>query len=159
VSGDEARVSVLVAIPRAEAFRVFTEEIDQWWRQGPAYRPSGQTRGVLILEPGVGGRLYETFDGEAGTRVIETGRVTAWDPPGRLVFEWRSPTFAPAERTEVEVQFAASPSGTMVTVIHRGWAAIRPDHPVRHGHDVPSFIRQIGMWWASLLTSLRLHAR
>ena len=157
--GNEARVLVLVSVPPDLAFEVFTEEIDQWWRRGPAYRASGQTRGVLCLEPGVGGRLYESFEGPAGARVIETGRVTAWEPPARLALEWRSVTFAPSERTEVEVLFAASPSGTMVTVIHRGWSALPPDHPVRHGQDPVAFIRTIGLWWGALLTSLREHAR
>jgi hypothetical protein len=45
-----------------------------------------------------------------------------------------------------------------VTVTHRGWASLRPDHPVRHGHEVPAFIRMMGLWWGDLLTSLREHA-
>ena len=61
------------------------------------------------------------------------------------------------EKTEVEVLFAQSPSGTLVTVTHRGWAAIRPDHPARHGHDVEAFIRMMGLWWGDLVTSLREH--
>ena len=78
-------------------------------------------------------------------------------PPSRLAFEWRGVAFAPGERTEVEVLFSPSPSGTTVTVTHRGWASLRPDHPVRHGNDVPAFIRMTGLWWGDLLTSLREH--
>ena len=153
--GDVATVSVLVAVPPDEAFRVFTEEIDQWWRRGLRYR-IGRGRSVLHLEPGVGGRLFESV-GE-GDRVFETGRVTAWEPPARLVFEWRAVNFAPSEKTEVEVLFAPSPSGTMVTVRHGGWSHIRPDHPARHGLDVSPFIANLGMWWADLMTALRRHA-
>ena len=83
--------------------------------------------------------------------------MTRWEPPSRLVFEWRGVNFAPGERTEVEVLFEPSPSGTLVTVTHRGWAGLRPDHPVRHGQEVTAFIRMMGLWWGDLLTSLREH--
>lgn len=33
-AGDQARVTVLVAVDPETAFEVFTEEIDQWWRRG-----------------------------------------------------------------------------------------------------------------------------
>lgn len=158
IPGDQARASVLVQVPPEEAFRIFTEEIDQWWRRGLRYRVSGKGRGILHLEPHVGGRLFESIESKGGTRVVESGRVTAWEPPSRLVFEWRAVNFAPGEATEVEITFDPSPSGTMVTVTHRGWAAIRPDHPARHDHDVPAFIRMMGLWWGGLLTSLREHA-
>ncbi|MBX3192065.1 MAG: SRPBCC domain-containing protein [Labilithrix sp.] len=156
--GDQARVSVLVEVPPDAAFRIFTEEIDQWWRRGLRYRVAGKRRGIIRLEGGVGGRLFESFEGASGTKVVETGKVTAWDPPKRLVFEWRAVNFASAEKTEVEIVFEPSPSGTRVTVVHRGWAAIRPDHPARHGLEVSPFIRMMGMWWGDLMTSMREHA-
>ena len=59
------------------------------------------------------------------------------------------------ERTEVEVLFEPAPSGTLVTIQHRGWAAVRPDHPARHNLDVPAFIRMMGLWWGDQLTALR----
>lgn len=157
-AGDQARVSVSVAVEPASAFRIFTEEIDQWWRRGSKYRVSGKGRGILHLESGVGGRLFEQIESAGGPRVVETGRVTAWEPPARLVFEWRAVNFAPSEKTEVEVTFAPAPSGTLVTVTHRGWSRIRPDHPARHGSQVPVFIRDLGMWWGELMSSLREHA-
>jgi uncharacterized protein YndB with AHSA1/START domain len=147
-------VSVLVEVEPAEAFRVFTEEIDAWWRGGSKYR-LGRSRSVLHLEPKLGGRLFESFQTKAGERVRETGRVTCWEPPLRLVLEWRAANFASEEKTEVEVQFAPSPSGTLVTLEHRGWSQIRPDHPARHGQDSPAFIRSTGLWWADLMSSLR----
>lgn len=159
IPGDQARVSALVEVDPDTAFRVFTQEIDLWWRRGPKYRAAGSRRGIICIEPEVGGRLFESFDTDAGTRVIETGRITTWEPPRRLVFEWRGVNFAPPEKTEVEVTFEATRSGTMVTVTHRGWSKIRSDHPVRHGRDVPAFIRMMGMWWGDLLTALREHAR
>jgi uncharacterized protein YndB with AHSA1/START domain len=156
--GDQARASVSVAVDPAEAFRAFTEEIDQWWRRGLEYRVSGRGRGVLHLEPGVGGRLFEEVASASGPRAVETGRVTAWEPPARLVLEWRAVNFAPGEATEVEVTFEPARTGTLVTVTHRGWSRIRPDHPVRHGAEVPAFIRTMGLWWGELLSALREHA-
>jgi uncharacterized protein YndB with AHSA1/START domain len=155
--GDRVRISVRVAVSPHDAFRVFTEEIDQWWRRGPKYRVAGTRRGFIRVEPGVGGRLFESFAGDGETRVVETGRVTVWEPPRRLVFDWRAVAFAPSETTEVEVEFAPSAGGTLVTVTHRGWSAIRRDHPVRHGLDVAAFIRMMGLWWGDLLTSMREH--
>lgn len=158
-AGDQARVQVVVAVDPAAAFRIFTEEIDRWWRRGLKYRIAGKRRGIVHLEAGVGGRLFESFESGGATQVVETGRVTAWEPPARLAFEWRAVNFAPAEKTEVEVVFQPSAGGTLVTVTHRGWSRIRPDHPARHGLEVAAFIRATGMWWAELMTALREHAQ
>ncbi|MGE0789549.1 MAG: SRPBCC domain-containing protein [Sandaracinaceae bacterium] len=155
-ASDRARASVLVRVPIEHAFRVFTEDIDRWWRRGLKYRVSGKRTGILHLEPFVGGRLFESY-GEP-PRVFENGRVTRWEPPRELAFEWRAANFASHESTTVEVSFAPSASGTLVTVTHRGWASIRPDHPARHGHAPGPFLRMNGMWWGDLLTSLRLVA-
>jgi len=103
----------------------------------------------------VGGRLFESVETDAGMKIVDTGLVTAWEPPTRLVFEWRAVSFAPSEKTEVEVLFDPSPSGTLVTLHHRGWSRIRPDHPARHGLEVPGFIRMMGLWWGELMTGLR----
>ena len=50
------------------------------------------------------------------------------------------------------------PTGTLVTVRHGGWTALRDDHPARHGLKGAAFSRMIGLWWGELLTSLREHA-
>jgi uncharacterized protein YndB with AHSA1/START domain len=158
-TGDRARVSVHVAVPIEVAFRIFTEEIDRWWRRGVRYRAAGRERGIIHLEPGVGGRLFESFESDGETRIIETGQVTRWEPPTRLVFAWRGVNFAPSEKTEVDVVFARDGSGTLVTVTHSGFASLRPDHPARHGLPVEPFVRMMGMWWGDLMTALREYAR
>ncbi|MBI3714381.1 MAG: SRPBCC domain-containing protein [Betaproteobacteria bacterium] len=162
IAGDQATVTVTVAVPPAEAFRLFTEDIDLWWRRGPRFRSapssapgSEATGGIMHIEPGLGGRVFESYDTGDGERVIEIGRALAWDPPRRLLFEWRLSNFAAAERTEVEVTFQASPSGTRVTVVHRGWAALRRDHPARHGLAGAEFVRTIGLWWGQQMSALR----
>jgi uncharacterized protein YndB with AHSA1/START domain len=157
--GDRARVSVSVAVPPAAAFRIFSEDIDQWWRRGLRYRVVDGRRSMLCLEPRVGGRLFESIESEGQTTVVETGRVTVWEPPARLSFDWRAVNFAKDEVTHVEVTFAETASGTLVTVTHSGFAKLRPDHPVRHGRDAVAFVREMGMWWGSLMTSLREHCQ
>src|SRR5262245_53240383 len=114
IPGDQARVSVVVRVPPDVAFRVFTEEIDQWWRRGLKYRIAGKRRGIIHMEPRVGGRLFESFESASETKVFETGRITAWEPPFRLVFDWRAVNFAPGETTEVEVTFQETSAGTLV---------------------------------------------
>jgi hypothetical protein len=161
---------VLVDVEPPVAFEVFTREIDLWWRRGVAYRVAGRAPGTLILEGKVGGRLFEQYDGPAGPAVHETGRITAWEPPvvdaggvtsvGRLAFDWRAVNFAPGEVTQVEVTFTRTESGrTEVVLVHRGFAALRPDHPVRHGQPPAVFTARLGTWWGGLLTSFREHAR
>jgi uncharacterized protein YndB with AHSA1/START domain len=152
-------VSVSVAVPPAAAFRIFSEDIDQWWRRGLKYRVVDGRRGMLHLEPRVGGRLFESVERDGQTTVIETGRVTVWQPPARLSFEWRAVNFEGDEVTHVEVTFAKTSSGTLVTVTHSGFGKLRPDHPVRHGRDAAAFVREMGMWWGGLMTSLREHCQ
>ncbi len=155
-AGDRVRAMVSVAVPPALAFEIFTTEIDLWWRRGPARRSAAGEQALIAIEPREGGRVFEQH---GDTLVHEIGRVLAWEPPQRLVFEWRASNFAPVERTEVEVLFEAVPEGTRVTVTHTGWAALRPDHPVRHGQPVPAFVAGRGRWWGALLTAYRLRAR
>jgi uncharacterized protein YndB with AHSA1/START domain len=159
IAGDKVTVTVTVDVPPARAFAVFTEEIDLWWQRGPAYRVAGRRPGTLAFEPKLGGRLFEQYEGPDGTRVHQAGTITTWEPGVRLGFDWRGSNFAPGEVTQVEVTFTATEGGgTRVVLEHRGFAALRPDHPVRHGQDVPAFIRTIGMWWGQLLSALRDHA-
>jgi uncharacterized protein YndB with AHSA1/START domain len=156
-TADRVKVTTFVEVPPELAFDVFTTEVDLWWRHGPKYRTSGASdrKGALRFEPGASGRLVEAFeDGE----VFEIGRVLSWEPAERLVLEWRARNFARDERTEVEVRFEPARGGTRVTIEHSGWAAIREDHPARHGYTGGAFIAMIGHWWGELATSLRVHA-
>ena len=144
-------------VPPESAFEVFTQEIDQWWRTGRAYRIGGKRPGRIYFEPGPGGRLFETFESKSGSRTFQVGTVTAWEPPGRLELEWRNVNFKPGEKTLVEVKFEKAREGTMVTVRHSGFSVLPPRHPARHGLEGADFSRMIGGWWGSLMTSLREH--
>lgn len=152
-TADRVKVTTFVDVTPHVAFDVFTTEIDLWWRRGPRYRPNASAKkGTLKFETAGERRLVEELeDGE----VFEIGRVLAWEPASRLLLEWRARNFARDELTEVEVRFEPSGSGTRVVIEHRGWAAIREDHPVRHGYTGEAFIAMMGLWWGEIATSLR----
>ena len=145
-----ARVTTLVEVDPADAFEVFTAEIEAWWKPGPRWRPG---RGALRFEGGQGGRLVQV----EGESELEIGRILVWEPGARLAFEWRARNFAQDEVTQVEVRFERAERGTRVVLEHRGWEALAAKHPVRLGLSGPAFTDMIGLWWADLLTSYRSH--
>jgi len=153
-AGDRVRVSTWVAAPPRRAFELFTADIGRWWRPGPRFRFSGDRDGTLRFEIGPGGRrLVQAFDDGAPPFVV--GEVRTWEPGARLVLSWRLGNFAPNEVTEVEVRFEASAKGTRVSLEHRGFVALPPAHPVRHGREARAFLERVARWWGELLTSLR----
>lgn len=156
-AADKARVQTLVRAPIKRCFDVFTLEIDAWWRRGRAFRVGGKHEGPLHLVPQLGGRVYQQY-GENGGSAHEIGVITAWDPPRHFAFTWRAINFGEGDpATVVEVWFDAVEQGTRVTLVHRGFAALRDDHPVRHGAPPAEFIGTIASWWGALATALRLY--
>lgn len=113
------RKSVTVELPPEDAFELFTSRMESWWPI--AVHSISQERAVgLVLEPGVGGRLFEVRDdGET----FPWGAVTAWEPPTRVVFSWH-PGQTPDSAQEVEVRFRKGQDGTLVELEHRGWAKL-----------------------------------
>ena len=70
------RKTVLVDFTPAEAFDLFTARIASWWPVR-THSYGGENVKDVVLEPRVGGRLYEvTADGEQ-----DWGRCSAWEPP------------------------------------------------------------------------------
>lgn len=110
------RLAFDVACPQEQAFALWTERIATWW---PAdHTASGEDSASVVLEPRLGGRLYErTSEGVE----IPWGEITLWEPPRRLGYLWHLRTDR-ADATDVEVTFSARPGGaTRVEVEHRGW--------------------------------------
>jgi uncharacterized protein YndB with AHSA1/START domain len=116
------RRTVTVAASQQRSFEVFSGQLGRWWPK--EYHIGAADMADFVLEPRVGGRWYEV--GVDGTE-CETGRVTAFDPPDRLVLAWHldgeyhfdpDPTHA----SEVEIRFVAEgPTRTRVEVEHRGF--------------------------------------
>jgi len=130
------KVEALVRTDPQNAFRVFTDEVNAWWRKA-----AGPMRFA-------DGKLWE---GD-----FEIGRVLTWEPGARLVFEWRTRDFAPGEKTEVDIRFEAEGDATRVTLLHRGWESLPEDHPIRAGFKTgPAFRDMIGLRWAEQLTAYR----
>jgi hypothetical protein len=138
VTNEPLRLAFDVARPAAHAFWVWTADIGRWW---PAdHTASGDPDLAVVLEPRVGGRLYErTMDG------LETdwGEILVWEPPARFVYSWHLKRDR-ADATEVEIRFVPTASdSTRVEIEHRGWE--------RLGSDGPIWRERNGGGWASLL--------
>ena len=76
--------TVEVDVDQVTAFKVFTEEFDEWWGNGPidAWDSSRVIEHRIEQEPG--GRVLEIYaDG-----VLELGQISVWEPPRRL--SWTS---------------------------------------------------------------------
>lgn len=105
------RKSIRVEQPCDVSFRVFCEEIGQWWPHG-----FGGEGSKMALEPRVGGRIYESRpDGSE----YEIGRLTTYQPPAIVAFTFRAPSWELP--TQVEVRFIAEGGATLVELEHRGW--------------------------------------
>ena len=115
--------SVDVAVDPPTAFRIFTEEIGEWYRGGRySWNVPEQALGIEFV-PGVGGSLRELHrDGGS----YEMGRVLVWEPGRRLVFRYSNVHLPPDPPTEVEVRFEPVAEGTRVTLEHRGLERMPP---------------------------------
>lgn len=69
--GESAAASGFVRVSLQDAFEVFTQETDVWWRHGSKYRIAGKRPGRIVFEPGLGGRLFETVELRSGPKTFE----------------------------------------------------------------------------------------
>jgi uncharacterized protein YndB with AHSA1/START domain len=122
------RKSIRVERPPETAFTVFCEEIGLWWPKGPSF--GGKDLANLCIEGRVGGRFYECYSD--GTE-YDIGQVTAYQPPSRVAFSWRAPSWEIA--TQVEVRFVADGAGTRVELVHSGWEQNEKIRDARKGYD------------------------
>lgn len=149
----EVTVTNIVAVDAATAFAIFTEEIASWWRRDRKYRFAvGLDHGVRFEDK----RLLVEVDARGARH--EIGRVQAWEPAARLVFDWLPRGFAEEERTEVTVSFEPVEGGTRVTLEHRGIDVLRADHPARYGLEGEAFHSMMALYWADQITRMRFHA-
>lgn len=132
-------------------FTAFVDEIGAWWRPNILFATTPRAPGRLAFEPGEGGRLTETLD---DGKVFEIGRITAWEPPDRLVFTWRQATFPRELHTEVEVRFEAVGAETRVSVEHRGFDRVPAESAARHGFPDAILLMRLADWWRDQLAAL-----
>jgi uncharacterized glyoxalase superfamily protein PhnB len=111
------------------AFTAFTDELDQWWGNGPIDAWDSSRCIGRRLEPGVGGRLLELYQDDA----LELGRVTVWEPGARVC--WQSSV----DDVVIEVSFEPIAAGTRVRV-----DGVVPDGAI--GGAGLSFVRMTPEW-------------
>lgn len=110
------RQSVHVDCPIEDAFRLFTQELDQWWPL-TSHSIGEDESDTCAIQPWTGGRIYErTRSGQEH----DWGTVLVWDPPTRVEFTWHPGRRGDPGQT-VDVEFHAEADGTRVTLIHTGW--------------------------------------
>lgn len=149
-------VSLRIEAPPQAVFDAFTQDIALWWRPNPLFQLTPRGDGTLAFEGGEGGRLVTTL---TNGKTFEIGRITAWAPPHHLAFTWRQASFAPEHQTYVEVRFEAAGKATRVSITHRGWDAIPPEHAARHGFPLTVFQQRQGEQWRAALSALAARLR
>ena len=121
---------VLVPLPPARAFELFTDGISSWWPLGT--HSVGRAEAVSVRVDGtVGGEIVETMsDG----RTTVWGTVTAWEPPDLVAFTWH-PGGDPVRATQVSVTFTQVSDGTRVELTHTGWEVLEHGIAMRENYD------------------------
>ena len=133
--------TVDVEVDPMTAFTAFTDELDQWWGNGPIDAWDSSRAIGRRIEPGVGGRLLELYEGDS----LELGRVTVWEPGARVC--WQSSV----DDVVIEVHFEPIDGGTRVRV-----DGIVPDGKI--GGAGLSFVRMAPEWlptWIKRRPTLR----
>ena len=105
-----------VAAPQVHAFETWTSRIDSWWPR--THSVSEDDALTVVLEPQLGGRLYErTSSGDE----FDWGEVTVWEPPDRFGYLWHLRRDR-ADATDVLITFVPlDERSTRVDIRHTGW--------------------------------------
>jgi uncharacterized protein YndB with AHSA1/START domain len=146
---DAVRATITVGVSQQRAFEVFTAQFGTWWPK--EYSIGEADMADFVVEPEAGGRWYEV--GVDGTE-CDTGRVTAFEPPKRLVLAWHlNENFQydpdPAHASEIEIRFIAEdPTRTRVELEHRDFE--------RHGAGAQAVHDGVDQGWSYCL---ELYAR
>lgn len=123
----EVLATTRVGLGVEDAFRVFTEEIDRWWRRDPE-RPEA-------IVQFAGGELVSIAP-EGVTRLAE---VAQWSPPSVVELRWFGPHAEPGDAVLIEC--SAEGDGSRVTIRHRR-EGLAP------GAGAAGLL---GAWWGDLL--------
>jgi uncharacterized protein YndB with AHSA1/START domain len=147
---DAVRATIAVGVSQQRAFEVFTAQFGTWWPK--EYSIGEADMADFVVEPEAGGRWYEV--GVDGTE-CDTGRVTAFEPPERLVLAWHlNENFQydpdPAHASEVEIRFIAEdPTRTRVELEHRDFE--------RHGAGAQAVHDGVDQGWSYCLELYAKH--
>lgn len=112
--------TVTVPLSPDRAFKLFTEEMSEWWPLDTHSLSAAEDKPAksVTIAPKIGGEVTETR--HDGTTAL-WGRVTDWTPGERFGMRWF--VGHPEDRaTQVDVRFESVADGTQVTLTHSGWA-------------------------------------
>ncbi len=132
------RLSFDIRCPAEHAFEVWTTRWSSWWPTG--HSASGNPDTLVVLEPRLGGRIYERTP--EGTE-IDWGEITQWSPPRRLGYLWHISRDR-SDATTVELTFVDLGGGvTRLDIVHSGWE--------RLGAQGPAFREANTSGWSALI--------
>jgi hypothetical protein len=135
------RLSSPLACSAEHAFATWSARFGSWWPR--SHTVSGDPVADVVLEPRVGGRIYERL---ADGTTIDWGEITRWDPPKGLAYLWHIRRDR-ADATDVELTFVpVDDRSSRLDVEHRGWERLGATGPAWRdanaqgwGGLVPSF--------------------
>ncbi|MEV4623691.1 SRPBCC domain-containing protein [Asanoa sp. NPDC049573] len=134
---------LVVPVVPTLAFDLFTGRIGEWWPR--RFTAGGDDLAGVVLEPHVGGRVYER-DRDGSEH--EWGEVGLWELSRRVALRWTHGLRTPGA-TLVDVSFEADGTATDVRLEHSGWHADQ-------GADHARFDADGG--WTEVLETYRAHA-
>ena len=126
------RKEIFVDASPETAFRVFTEQIADWWPLGK-YGTFLEQADSVVFEDRDGWRLIERAkDG----RETVWGEVLDYEFSSRLRMTWHPGRSTDEMPTEIELTFVADGDGTTVVLEHRGWEQASDEvRAARAGYD------------------------
>ena len=116
------RLSFEIDCPAHHAFDVWTARLAMWWPKG--HSASGDPGTTVVLEPRLGGRIFErTSEGAE----IEWGEITTWSPPSKLGYVWHINRDR-SDSTDVELTFVdLGNDRTRLDIVHSDWDRLGAD--------------------------------
>ncbi|MDF0596181.1 SRPBCC domain-containing protein [Psychromarinibacter halotolerans] len=122
--------TVTVPLDPKRAFRLFTEEMSDWWpldSHSLSAQDGTPARSVTVT-PTKGGPVFET---KPDGTTAPWGRVTEWSPGKRFAMSWH--VGQPEQNaSHVSVSFDVVADGTKVTLVHDNWDAHGETAAERH---------------------------
>ncbi len=98
----------------------------------------------IVLEPRIGGRIYERTCGDVE---VDWGEVTEWEPPRRLVYRWHLHECG-VDATEVAVTFVQRRNcTTRVRIEHRDWQRLCSSRLAREAANQERWARSSPAAW------------
>ncbi|CAM3851538.1 hypothetical protein [Roseateles saccharophilus] len=117
--------SLVLPLPRALAFELFTFQIHRWWSPVAGASPTGVPWGEIVLQTWQNGRWFER-DREGVEH--EWGRVASISVPVNIIIDWYLNKRFRDVATELELCFIEIDEGrTRLTLEHRAFERLGPE--------------------------------